>query len=117
MRAMRGSWVLIVLMTGLVIGLVISSDTVYSDRYEREWEDHDHSYDRARRAVGRGEILPMAQVLERLQAQVRGEVVDVELEREHGRWVYEFKIIDTKGRLLEVYVDAQTGAVRSVEDD
>ncbi|MEN8133020.1 MAG: PepSY domain-containing protein, partial [Pseudomonadota bacterium] len=32
-------------------------------------------------------------------------------------WVYEFKVINDRGRLLEVYVDAQTGAVLSMEED
>jgi uncharacterized membrane protein YkoI len=41
----------------------------------------------------------------------------VELEREHGRWVYEFKIVDAGGRLLEVYVDARTGALLPAGED
>jgi hypothetical protein len=32
-------------------------------------------------------------------------------------WIYEFKIVDARGRLLEVYVDAGTGTVLSVEGD
>jgi uncharacterized membrane protein YkoI len=52
-----------------------------------------------------------------LKIQIPGEVVGVEFEREHGRWVYEFKIIDSGGRLLEVYVDAKTGTVLSTEED
>ncbi|MCP4896569.1 MAG: peptidase [bacterium] len=92
-------------------------DAAFADGYERQWEDDDYAYDRARRAVDRGEILPMAKLLERLKTQVRGEVVGVEFEREYGRWVYEFKIIDTKGRLLEVYIDARTGTVISLEDN
>ena len=84
---------------------------------ERLWEDDDHAYDRARRALDRGETLPMAELLERLKTRVPGEVVGVEFEREDGKWVYEFKVIDSRGRLLEVYVDAQTGEVLSMEED
>jgi uncharacterized membrane protein YkoI len=57
------------------------------------------------------------ELLERLKTQVPGEVVGVEFEREDGKWVYEFKVIDDRGRLLEVYVDARTGAVLSMEED
>ena len=85
--------------------------------YDPEWEDDDNAYDRARRAVSREEALPMAQLLDQIQKRIPGEVVGVEFEREHGRWVYEFKIVDDEGRLLEVYVDAKTGEVLSVEDD
>jgi uncharacterized membrane protein YkoI len=52
-----------------------------------------------------------------LKARVTGEVVGVEFEREDGQWIYEFKVIDRRGRLLEVYVDAQTGEVLSMEED
>lgn len=104
-------------LTAALAGLVAGGNLALSDGYEREWEDDDHAYDRARRAVGRGETLPVAELLKRLEIQVPGEVVGIEFEREHGRWVYEFKIIDGGGRLLEVYMDAQTGAVLSMEED
>jgi uncharacterized membrane protein YkoI len=82
------------------------------------WEDDDREYDRARRAVSRGEMLPMADLLERVRTRFPGgEFVEVELEREAGRWIYEFKIIDGMGRLMEVQVDANNGRVLSVEDD
>ena len=108
---MNNQWIL----AGTISLLVALSGAADASDYEREWEDDDHAYDRARRAVERGEILPMAQLLARLNKQVPGEVVGVELEREHGTWVYEFKIIDPKGRLIEVYLDAQTGMVLSEE--
>lgn len=59
----------------------------------------------------------MAQVLERLYARIPGEIVGVEFEREDGRWIYEFKLVDRIGRLLEVQVDAATGNILSTEVD
>jgi uncharacterized membrane protein YkoI len=106
-----------VLVMGLVVMLTTGGPVAVSSEYERQWEDNDHAYDRARRAVDRGEALPIATLLERLKTRVPGEVVGVEFEREHGRWVYEFKVIDGKGRLLEVYVDAHTGEILSMEED
>jgi uncharacterized membrane protein YkoI len=97
--------------------LTTVNDVAYSSDYERHWEDDDHAYDRARRAVDRGETLPIAELLERLKTRVPGEVIGVEFEREDGIWVYEFKVIDASGRLLEVYVDARTGEVLSMEED
>jgi len=97
--------------------LTTGSNVAMSSDDERQWEDDDHAYDRARRAVNRGETLPIVELLERLKTQVPGEVVGVEFEREDGKWVYEFKVIDNRGRLLEVYVDAQTGTVLSMEED
>jgi uncharacterized membrane protein YkoI len=114
---MRRCPFLIALAIGLAGTQPAPGDTVHPQAHGDGWEDDDHSYDRARRAVRRGEILPMVRLLQALRTQIPGEVVDVELEREDGRWVYEFKIVDDKGWLREVYVDAQTGEILSREHD
>lgn len=82
-----------------------------------DWDDEDHSYDRARRASERGEILPLSTIYERALARVPGRVLEAELERKHGLWVYELKILDAAGRLLEVYLDASTGALLDHEEE
>jgi uncharacterized membrane protein YkoI len=35
----------------------------------------------------------------------------VRLEREAGVWLYEFRVVDEKGRLFEIHVDARSGEV------
>ena len=40
-----------------------------------------------------------------------GHVLEVELEREGERWVYEFKLLQPGGGLLKLQVDAQSGQV------
>ena len=102
---------------GLAVLLMSGNHVAHTGNHERDWEDDDLSYDRARRAVDRGEALPIANLLEKLKTQVPGEVVGVEFEKEHGQWVYEFKIIDSGGRLLEIYVDPQSGKILSIEED
>jgi len=77
----------------------------------------DHDHDRARAALGRGEVRPLAQILETVTAEIPGEVVEVELEREHGAWVYELKVIAPDGHVLEVLVDAASGALLEHEED
>lgn len=105
------------LKAGFTVVLLTASHTGSTSDHEREWEDDDHAYDRARRAVERGEALPVADLLERLKARVPGEVVGIEFAREHGIWIYEFKIVDDRGHLLEVHLDAQTGEILSMEED
>jgi uncharacterized membrane protein YkoI len=73
--------------------------------------DRARDYERARRAVEQGEVLALAEILTRVRSDLGGEVVGVEFERKHDRWVYEFKVIDATGRLWEVYVDAATAAI------
>jgi len=73
-------------------------------------EGHDH--DRARQALEAGEILPLSRVLERVEQQHPGQVIDVELEREHdARWVYEVKVLQRGGSLIKLKVDARAGTV------
>jgi uncharacterized membrane protein YkoI len=75
------------------------------------WEDDDDNHDRARRASEGGEILTMPEILKRIRSQTPGRVLDTELEREDGRWIYEIKLLDAKGRLYEVEIDAHNGEI------
>jgi len=45
-----------------------------------------------------------------------GQVVNTEYEYEFHRWVYEFKVIDTHGRLRAVHLDAKTGELVKITD-
>ena len=79
--------------------------------------DHDeHRRDEVRRAVEAGEIKSLAEILKAVRGKLPGEVAGVEIEREHGRWLYEFRIIDSKGRLYEVYIDARSGRIEKIKE-
>ncbi len=67
-------------------------------------------------AVERGEVRSLADILTALRDKLPGEVVGVEIEREEGRWMYEFRVVDNQGRLFEVYVDARTAAIERVKE-
>ncbi len=82
-----------------------------SARADRE-RDHDH----ARLAVERGEALPLIDILERVRADLGGEVVGVSFERKRGHWVYEFKVIRPGGALVEIYVDAASAQILKEEE-
>lgn len=79
------------------------------------WAGSDH--DRARQATEAGEILPLRTILERVQRDYPGQVLDVELDRSdnHGpaRWIYKIKLLQGGGALVKLKVDARTGAVIS----
>jgi uncharacterized membrane protein YkoI len=79
--------------------------------------DDDHEHENARRAVERGEALPLADILRLVGGELGGEIARVSFEREHGRWVYEFKVVEPGGQLVEVYVDAASGRVLEREAD
>jgi len=62
-------------------------------------------------------LIPLRQALEMAAREVPGEVLKVELEREHGRAVYEIKILAQNGQVREVSLDARNGEIIEVEDD
>jgi len=71
----------------------------------------ERDHDRARAALQTGEVLPLATVLQRVAQSHPGNVLEVELEREDGRWIYELKLLQRGGALLKLEVDARTGEV------
>ena len=73
--------------------------------------DGERDHDRARAALRAGEILPLTTILERVATSHPGQVLEVELERDHGRWTYELKLLERKGALVKLQVDARDGAV------
>ncbi len=73
-------------------------------------------HDDARRAVEAGEIRPLADILNTVKGKLPGEVVGVKLEREAGVWMYEFRVVDEKGRLLKIHVDARSGEVERTKE-
>ncbi len=75
-------------------------------------EDHD----RIRRAVQAGEILPLARILEQVERDYPGQLIEAELEEKHGRPVYEIKHLTHDGRLLKLYYDAALGTRLKVKE-
>ncbi|MBI1906601.1 MAG: PepSY domain-containing protein [Rhodocyclales bacterium] len=73
-------------------------------------------HERARRALEAGEVLPLRTVLDRIEPDHPGQVMEVELEREDGVWVYEIKLLRAGGALVKLEVDARDGSVRRVKE-
>ena len=72
--------------------------------------------DQVRRAVESGEIHSLADILDSLRGKLPGEVAGVEIERKGDRWRYEFRVVDSQGRLFEVYVDARSGEIERIKE-
>lgn len=68
-------------------------------------------HERARAALEAGQIRPLAEVLAEAERRFRGRVIEAELERDDGQWLYELKILPPNGRMFVVELDAATGAV------
>jgi len=79
------------------------------------WADDKDDHEQARKAVQAGQILPLPALLEKLQGTHPGQVLELELEREDGRWIYEIKLLQSDGQLLKLEVDADTAQVLKVK--
>jgi len=93
-------------MISLAAGLAFSA-ALLSPAYAVDLGDHD----RARQALNAGEILPLKTVLEKLNQDTPGQVMEVELERKNTRWVYEIKLLRPGGLLVKLKVDASSGTI------
>ena len=51
------------------------------------------------------------QAIKTASEAVPGTVVEVELEKKHGKTVWEVEVLGTDGNVTEVHIDAATGAV------
>lgn len=102
MPGMPRLWIAAVALVALVLGTMLSGPAS---------ADGSGDHERARAALQAGEVLPLQKVLERVQRSHPGDVLEVELEREDGRWVYELKLLQRGGSLLRLDVDARTAEV------
>jgi uncharacterized membrane protein YkoI len=80
------------------------------------WQANARDHDTVRRAVESGEIRSLTEILGNIRGKLPGDIVGVEVERKDGRWIYEFRAVDGKGRLYEVYVDARSGEIERVKE-
>lgn len=65
----------------------------------------------ARAALAAGVIRPLAEILAIVEGRWLGRAIEVELDREDGRWVYDIKLLPPSGRVFELELDAATGAL------
>lgn len=68
-------------------------------------------HERARQAYEAGEVMPLRALLAQIERDYPGQVLEVELERDHGRWIYELKLLQGSGALVKLEVDARDGSV------
>jgi uncharacterized membrane protein YkoI len=75
--------------------------------------DDDHL--QARRLVEEGVIQPLEKILQQVWVQQPGRILEVELEREQERYIYEIELLDDQGVVWELEIDAQSGEILKTE--
>lgn len=66
-----------------------------------------------REAVERNEIVPLKSILDWIEQNYRGQVVEVEFEKDDGELEYEVDLLTPEGSKIEFEFDARTGELRS----
>ena len=79
----------------------------------------DASQQEAREAVKQGLVRPLEDVLKEVRKTITGDIVEIEFEKDDGRFIYEIEYVSPEGHLMEIKVDARTLAVVShdLEDE
>lgn len=73
--------------------------------------------DEAREAVKLGLIRPLEDVLTEARKTIKGDIVEIEFEKDDGRYIYEIEYVAPDGHLMEIKIDAKTLAVISVGEE
>jgi uncharacterized membrane protein YkoI len=71
----------------------------------------------ARRLSNAGTILPLERIVASARAIKPGEVLETELERKGNRYFYEVEILDARGQVWEVTLDASSGKLITLESE
>jgi len=69
----------------------------------------------ARAALEAGEIRPLADLLGLIEARCDGRFVEMELDEDDGRWIYEIKLLGPDGDVAELEYDAASLALLEAE--
>jgi uncharacterized membrane protein YkoI len=77
----------------------------------------DYAYLEARQLAMEGKILSLEQIVERIRQIRAGQILEVELEPEYGRMIYEIEMLDERGTVWEMKVDAVSGDILEQEQE
>ncbi|MCE8016189.1 peptidase [Halomonas sp. MCCC 1A17488] len=75
---------------------------------DRHWHD-------LHEAVRSGRLVALPQILDWLEARYEGQVLEVELERDDGRTIYEVEMLGPQGQVVEFEFDAASGELIGME--
>jgi len=93
----------------VILALLISNPTQIAQA--------DDDYLEAKRLRERGEIKSLEEILKNVRRAYPGRILEVELEDEKGRIIYELEILGHDRIVREIHIDARSGELLSVEED
>lgn len=64
-----------------------------------------------------GAIMSLEDLLEKVRREYPGRIIEIELEKENGKYVYEIDLVDENGIVWELELDASTGDLLKLKRD
>ena len=101
-------------MLALVIGVVlVLNGPAWSDQKGKGKKDESkETVEMAAKAKVR-----IDQAIKTASEKVAGKVVEAELEKKHDTLVWEVEVVTAENKVMEVHIDAESGAVIDVEEE
>lgn len=98
-------------MSALMVGaLSFASTPAWSDKGHKGKHDEGHVADLVKDAK-----VTIDQAIKTASEKVPGTVVEAELEKKHGKTVWEVEVLGADGQVTEVHIDAAGGEVIDTE--
>ena len=101
--------------TALVFLLAFSLAPSIGAPIDEDGDDDALEHEEARKALEMGLVRPLEEIIAEARKHVQGDLIEVELEREDGRYIYELEFIQPSGQIIELQLDAKSMAI--IEDD
>lgn len=81
------------------------------------YADIDISQDKAKSLLKSGEILSLEKIHQKANLIQPGKIIESELEKKEKHYIYEIEVLDSKGVVWELKLDAKTGQLIKIEED
>ncbi|MDH5640409.1 MAG: PepSY domain-containing protein [Nitrospira sp.] len=101
------SSILLTLVILLTAGIVTGGGLAYADGTGKD--------DKAQMAAAAK--VTIEQAIKTATDKVSGKVVEAELEKKHDKLAWEVEVVTADNKVMEVHIDATTGAVINVEEE
>jgi uncharacterized membrane protein YkoI len=79
------------------------------------WSDKEQDEDADIAALAKDSKISIDQAIKTASKKVPGTVVEAELEKKHGKTVWEVEVLGPDGKVTEIHIDAASGAVIDTE--
>ena len=103
-------------LPGGIIAMVMGVMLLFSGP---AWSDDKGRKDEVKEAIDMAAAAKVTidQAIKTAAEKVAGKVVEAELEKKHNIIVWEVEVVTAENKVMEVYIDAETGAVIDVEEE